>query len=80
MEDLLVYSYSSGVSYKPETEVEVVGGIIVHSEPRTYPEVNFTMEGPWRVAVGVHPLHYRELTNAKLMTLQQLMGHPKVVA
>ena len=80
VEDLLAYSYSSGVSYKPEIEVEVVGGIIVHSEPRTYPEVNFTLEGPWRVAVGVHPLHYRELTNAKLMTLQRLLGHPKVVA
>ena len=50
IEDLLLYSLSSEVSYKPAIQVDVVGGIIVYSEPRSYPEVNFTIQGPWKVA------------------------------
>ena len=80
VEDLLRYSLSSNVSYKPAIQVDVVGGILVYSEPKSYPEVNFTIQGPWKVAIGVHPKHYDTLTVEKTMILQQLLDHPKVVA
>ncbi|XP_062566611.1 uncharacterized metal-dependent hydrolase YabD-like [Saccostrea cucullata] len=80
VEELLQYSFSSDVSYKPAIKVDVVGGIIVYSEPKSYPEVNFTLQGPWKVAIGVHPKHYDTLTVEKTMKMQQLLEHPKVVA
>jgi hypothetical protein len=55
VEELIEYSFSKEVSYRPSIKVEVVGGVIVYSEPRMYPEVDFTMHRPWKVAVGVHP-------------------------
>ena len=57
-----------------------MGGILVYSEPKSYPEVNFTIQGPWKVAIGVHPKHYDTLTVEKTMILQQILDHPKVVA
>ncbi|XP_062612696.1 uncharacterized protein LOC134274418 [Saccostrea cucullata] len=80
VEDVLHYSDSNFVSCKPSIPVRVVGGIIVYSEPETYPNISFTLEGPWRVAVGVHPKHYRSLSDEKMSLLHQLLHHPKVVA
>ena len=50
------------------------------SEPQNYPPVDFSMRGPWMVAVGVHPKHYDTLTVERSMVLNQLLSHPKVVA
>ncbi|KAK3107216.1 hypothetical protein FSP39_009701 [Pinctada imbricata] len=75
VEDLIAHS-----GQKPSVKVNVVGGIIVYSEPRSYPEVDFQLHGPWRVAVGVHPKHHDSLTNDKKMILHRLLSHPKVVA
>ena len=80
VEELLSFSFSDSVSRPPEHRVDVVGGIIVHSDPKSYPEVNFNIFGPWRVAVGVHPKLYKEYTMSNGIILQQLLGHPKVVA
>ncbi|XP_078320250.1 LOW QUALITY PROTEIN: 3'-5' RNA nuclease TATDN2-like [Crassostrea virginica] len=83
VEDLLRYSLSSEVSYNhiPAIQVDVVGGILVYSKPRSYPEVNFTIQSSWKVAICVHSEHYDTLTvKKKTMILQQLLDHPKVVA
>ncbi|XP_048736277.2 3'-5' ssDNA/RNA exonuclease TatD-like [Ostrea edulis] len=80
VEDLIEFSVSEQVAYKPAFPVKVVGGIIVYSEPRTYPDNAFNLQGTWRVAVGVHPKHYHTLTLEKAMKLQQLLDHPQVVA
>ena len=39
-----------------------------------------SLKGPWKVAVCVHPKHFQTLTIERHMRLQQLLGHPKVVA
>ncbi|XP_033729021.1 putative deoxyribonuclease TATDN2 [Pecten maximus] len=80
VEDLLAYSYSDAVTETPSIPVNVVGGIVVFSEPNTYPPVDFESHGPWRVAVGVHPKHYETLTIERNICLQRLLDHPKVVA
>ena len=80
VEKLLSYSFSDAVSQPPEFRVNVVGGVIICSEPRTYPDPEFSMSGPWKVAAGVHPKHYRKFTVAKGLALQRLLSHPKVVA
>ena len=80
VEDLIEYRYSNEVSYKPSVHVQVAGGVIVYSEPRNYPDPDFQIKGPWKVAVGVHPKHFETLTVERHMRLQQLLGHPKVVA
>ncbi|XP_033761489.1 uncharacterized metal-dependent hydrolase YabD-like [Pecten maximus] len=80
VEDLLEYSYSDGVIERSGLPVDVVGGVIVYSEPSTYPPVDFTLQGPWRVAVGVHPKHFETLTVDRKICLQRLLEHPKVVA
>jgi hypothetical protein len=54
VEELIEYSLSK-VSYRPSLKVEVVGGVVVYSKPKMYPEVDFTMHGPWKVAVGGSP-------------------------
>lgn len=76
VEDLLKHSESD----KPAVPVNVIGGIIVYSEPNTYPDVSFTLNGPWKVAVGVHPKQHSTFTEEKIMLLEQLLCHPKVVA
>lgn len=80
VEDLLKHSESDSVPYKPAVPVNVIGGIIVYSEPNTYPDVSFTLNGPWKVAVGVHPKQHSTFTEEKIMLLEQLLCHPKVVA
>ncbi|KAK3107217.1 hypothetical protein FSP39_009706 [Pinctada imbricata] len=80
VEDLLKYSFSRNVDQKPASKVNVVGGVIIYSEPKTYPDVNFSIEGPWKVAVGVHPKHFDTLTVERSIVLKQLLQHPKVVA
>jgi TatD DNase family protein len=80
VEDLLEFSVSSHVAYKPAIPVRVIGGIIVYSEPKGYPECNFTIQGPWRVAVGVHPKHYHTLNLERLLQLQRLLDNPRVAA
>ncbi|XP_033731657.1 uncharacterized protein LOC117321294, partial [Pecten maximus] len=80
VEDLQAYSYSDAVAETPSIPVNVVGGIVVYSEPNTYPPVDFESHGLWRVAVGVHPKHYETLTVERNICLQRLLDHPKVVA
>uniref|UniRef100_K1Q6T5 Putative deoxyribonuclease TATDN2 n=2 Tax=Magallana TaxID=2171616 RepID=K1Q6T5_MAGGI len=80
VEDLLKHSESDSVPYKPAIPVKVIGGIIVYSEPNTYPDVSFTLNGPWKVAVGVHPKQHSTFSEEKMMLLEQLLHHPKVVA
>jgi TatD DNase family protein len=80
VEDLLAYSLSKSVDYKPYVKVDVVGGIIMYSEPKNYPKPQFDLQGPWRVAVGVHPKRFDTLTTKRLTALNQLLRHPKVVA
>lgn len=65
VEDLLQYSLSSNISYKPAIQVDVVDEILVYSEPKSYPEVNLAIQGPWEVAIGVHQKHYDTLTVEK---------------
>ena len=79
VEELIRRSELSG-SAKPGVKVKVNGGIVVYSEPETYPELDFVMQGPWRVAIGVHPKHYSTFTDNKLKLFIQLLKHPKVVA
>ena len=80
MEDLLEFSVSNHVACKPAIPVRVVGGVIVFSEPKGYSESNFVIQGPWKVAVGVHPKHYHTLTVERLFQLQQLLDHPREAA
>ncbi|KAK3093350.1 hypothetical protein FSP39_014347 [Pinctada imbricata] len=80
VEDLLAYSSSREVDFKPSVKINLVGGVIVHSEPRTYPDINFSVQGPWKVAIGVHPKHCDTLTVERSLVLKQLLQHPKVVA
>lgn len=80
VEDLLAYSSSRAVEHKPFARVNVVGGVVVFSEPKNYPAKDFKMKGPWMVAVGVHPKHYDTLTVERSIILNQLLSHPKVVA
>ncbi|KAK3099897.1 hypothetical protein FSP39_011426 [Pinctada imbricata] len=80
VEDLLAYSSSREVDFKPSVKINLVGGVIVHSEPRTYPDINFPVQGPWKVAIGVHPKHCDTLTVERSLVLKQLLQHPKVVA
>ena len=51
-----------------------------YSEPETYPAEDFVMQGPWHVAVGVHPRHILEFNERKEKVFKQLLEHPKVVA
>ncbi|XP_069134300.1 uncharacterized protein [Argopecten irradians] len=80
VEELLSYSFSSSVIEQPSVPAAVVGGVIIYSEPNNYPPVDFTLEGPWKVAVGVHPKHCETLTVDQKLHLQRLLQHPKVVA
>ena len=54
--------------------MDVVCRILVYCEPESYPEVNFTIQTPWKVVNG-HPNRGK-----KTMILQQLFDHHKVVA
>ena len=80
VKELLSYSFPDAVSRSLEFRVNVVGGVVICSEPQTYPDLEFSMSGPWKVAAGVHPKHYREFPVVKGLALQQLLSHPKVVA
>lgn len=80
VEEMIAYSYSDTVLSKPGIPVCVVGGVMVYSDPNTYPPVDFKVQGPWKVAVGVHPRHFETLTVERTMHRHQLLDHPQVVA
>ncbi|KAK3097557.1 hypothetical protein FSP39_010773 [Pinctada imbricata] len=80
VEDVISYSKSCESLDVPSLLVNVVGGVIVYSEPSSYPESNFKVEGPWKVALGVHPKLCDNFNTAHRMKLVQLMTNPKVVA
>lgn len=80
VEELLSYSDSDDASRRPGLPVDVVGGVIVCSEPKTYPAADFHISGPWKVDVGVHQKHYDTLTIEWNMHLNRLLENPFVVA
>ncbi|KAK3108251.1 hypothetical protein FSP39_005212 [Pinctada imbricata] len=67
-------------SSRPSVPVNVVGGVVVYSEPQNYPAADFQLDGPWKVAAGVHPKHYQKFSTAKRLALNGLLEHPKVAA
>ncbi|KAK3108902.1 hypothetical protein FSP39_018311 [Pinctada imbricata] len=73
-------SVSKHGSSRPSVPVNVVGGVVVYIEPKNYPAADFQLDGPWKVAAGVHPKHYQKFSTAKRLALNGLLEHPKVAA
>jgi TatD DNase family protein len=72
-------SYGMSCKSPPSLEVTVPGGVIVYSEPCSYPEIE-PVRKPWGIAVGVHPKHTDELTPERFLRLKDLLDLPYVVA
>ena len=68
--------HSSG---KPIYPVDLVGGVCVFSEPSRQPTLQRASD-KWRIAVGAHPKHIEELTNARFDELKSLLRSPDVHA
>ena len=77
VEDLLDHSSSS--CHRPNIDINLVGGIVVYSEPTSNPKEPLVSRR-WRTSVGVHPRHVHELSTQRFRHLQKLLEFPQVVA
>ena len=77
VEDLLDHSSSS--CHRPNININLIGGIVVYSEPTSHPKEPLVSRR-WRTAVGVHPKHVHELSTQRFRHLQKLLEFPQVVA
>jgi hypothetical protein len=64
-----------GLSRQHQTPVELVGGVVVYCDPKTWPVVPVRLE-----AVGLHPKKILQLRDAEAAQLTKLLGHPSVTA
>ena len=64
-----------GLNRQPQTPVELVGGVVVYCDPKTWPVVPVRLE-----AVGLHPKKSLQLRDAEAAQLTKLLGYPSVTA
>jgi len=69
-----------GLSHQPQTPFELVGGVVVYCDPKTWPAVPVRLEAGWVAAVGLHPKKALQLRDAEAEQLTKLSGHPSVTA
>ena len=62
----------------PNLPGKLVGGVMVYSEPLTYPNKFYV--GKWKFALGVHPKHVQELTVERFLYLQSVIHLPEIAA
>ena len=74
IEDLI--SRASTVEYE---RTQLIGGVTVYCDPKYYPRVP-TTSTIWKVAVGVHPRHAMEFSEADYTNLESLILSPHVHA
>ncbi|KAK3086919.1 hypothetical protein FSP39_025393 [Pinctada imbricata] len=63
----------------PRLKVDLVGGVMVHCDPKTYP-ARFDQARRWGYAIGIHPKKVREFNTEKEAQFSRLLGFPRVVA
>ena len=66
----------------PKQEINVVGGVLVYCDPKTWPENPEKLNLPegWFVAVGVHPKHALDFGDFYFDRLSRLLDSPAVAA
>lgn len=74
-EDLLEYKMKK----PPAMPVNVVGGVIVFSEPWNYPK-EFKFDSIWKVAIGLHPKKIDQFSEDICRKMANLMKEPRIAA
>jgi TatD DNase family protein len=66
----------------PKQKINVVGGVLVYCDPKTWPENPEKLNLPegWFVAVGVHPKHALDFGDFYFDRLSRLLDSPAVAA
>ena len=64
---------------KPQVTVKVAGGVINYCDPSRFSSILFPPSQNWRVAVGIHPKHASEVSDADIKHLGELLRYQAVV-